>query len=321
MSDINFSDTPNKSIIKYRKTVDVIAIGLLLQMTLSQVAPVLQSALCKVAVFLGFNEGSVSYNNFSSIIGIILYALIFLLPAIFISSYVPSKSYVISCKAKLPKNFVSVIFMTLGCIAVSGSITIIIKVSLESIGIGLRGYSFAMPDDILGLILLFVSSSVVPAVVEEILFRKTILGNLLPYGKWFAIIVSALCFSLMHSNPSQFLYTFIGGILLAIVALKCSSVFPTIIIHFLNNSLSIIYMIIEKYTSENMYYIIVMSIDMILQLCGIIFLCVLFGKGFFELEEENYVLSVSPTKNLVRIFFILYVLYSLFLSLGWVYII
>ena len=80
-------------------------------------------------------------------------------------------------------------------------------------------------------------------------------------------------------------------------------------------------MIIEKYTSENMYYVIVMSIDMILQLCGIIFLCVLFGKGFFELEEENYVLSFSPTKNLVRIFFILYVLYSLFLSLGWVYII
>ena len=320
MNNIDFIQIPDENKIKYKKTIDVIAIGLLLQTILSEGSAYLFLVLPGAFSALGLVEGSVAYNNADSVVTIILYVLIFVLPAVFILCYAPKNDVSIDCKIKLPKNFISIVFALLGCVAVCGFITSIIKISLEEIGIKLHSYEFTIPDDALGIILLIISTAVVPAIVEEILFRKAILGRLMPYGKWFAVIVSAACFSLMHRNPTQTIYTFIAGIFLAIVVVECKSIFPAILLHFLNNSLSVVYMFIYKYMSETMYLIIVTGIDLIMQLCGIVFVCVLFGKGFFELESHSDELTFSPAKNLVRVYSVVYVLYILFLSLRWVYI-
>ncbi|MBE6670701.1 MAG: CPBP family intramembrane metalloprotease [Ruminococcaceae bacterium] len=319
MNNIDFIQIPDENKIKYRKTVDVIAIGLLLQTLLSEGSSYLFLVLSGAFSAFGLTKGSIAYNNISSGADIIVYALVFLLPALFILKYAPEKNSSIGNKIKLPKNFISVLFAFLGCIAVCGSITAIIKVSIEEIGIGFHTFEFTIPHDILGTILFIVSSAVIPAIVEELLFRKAILGNLLPYGKWFAVILSSVCFSLMHRNPSQTIYTFVGGIILAVVVINSNSVFPAMLLHFLNNLLSVVYMLIYEYASEQTYLLVVSCIDIVLQLCGIIFVCVLFGKGFFELESHSDGLTFSPTKNLVRIYFVVYVLYSLFLSLRWVY--
>ena len=319
MNNIDFIQIPDENKIKYRKTVDVIAIGLLLQTILSEGSAYLFLVLPGAFSAIGLAEGSVAYNNVTSAVSIVLYVLMFILPAVFILCYVPKNNCGVDYRIKFPKRFIYVVFATLGCISVCSGITAIIQVSLEEIGIGFHGYDFNVPDDALGIILLIISTAVVPAIVEEILFRKAILSNLLPYGKWFAVIVSSVCFSLMHQNPSQTIYTFVAGIFLAIVVVECKSIFPAMLLHFINNSLAIVYMIISKYTSETMYLIIVSSIEIVMQILGIVFVCILFGKGFFELKSNSDGLAFSPTKNVVRIYFVIYVLYSLFLSARWVY--
>ena len=82
--------------------------------------------------------------------------------------------------------------------------------------------------------------AILPAVCEEILFRGIILQGLRRFGDVFAIIVSALFFMLMHTNPSQTLYPFLSGLVLGFVFIKTGDIKYSILIHFLNNFLGVV---------------------------------------------------------------------------------
>lgn len=85
----------------------------------------------------------------------------------------------------------------------------------------------------------FVLSAVLPGFCEEFLHR----GILLHAGKKsgnprYVLIISSILFGLMHLNINQFFYTAILGLLMGYVALISNSIFPSMIIHFMNNFLS-----------------------------------------------------------------------------------
>ena len=84
-----------------------------------------------------------------------------------------------------------------------------------------------------------IGTAMVPAFCEEFLFRGLILFALLPYGKKTAIYGSAILFAFMHQNPGQFLYTFVLGIILAYMAIESDSIWGGILLHFVNNFLSV----------------------------------------------------------------------------------
>ena len=89
------------------------------------------------------------------------------------------------------------------------------------------------------IVLLYISSALVPAFCEELFFRGRILANLMPYGKTGAVIISALLFALMHQNPYQILYTAAAGIMLGMIYVKTGSIWLGTVIHFLNNAYSV----------------------------------------------------------------------------------
>lgn len=93
---------------------------------------------------------------------------------------------------------------------------------------------------ILEIVLLFVSTAIVPGVIEEIFFRGLVLTNLTPYGRGTAILGSALLFGLMHMNPSQFFYTTMMGIIIGYVYVRTKSIWVCIAIHILNNGLAVL---------------------------------------------------------------------------------
>ena len=71
---------------------------------------------------------------------------------------------------------------------------------------------------------------------EEILFRGVILGRLkrvMPV--WSAVIVSSLAFALVHGNPLWIAYTFVMGLLVAMIDVKYDSIVPGMIMHFMFN--------------------------------------------------------------------------------------
>lgn len=81
--------------------------------------------------------------------------------------------------------------------------------------------------------------ALIPAIVEEFLFRGVMLKGCENFGKIQAVLVTAAAFSLYHMSPAQTIYQFIIGVIYAIVALTSKSIIPTTILHFLNNFLII----------------------------------------------------------------------------------
>lgn len=73
-------------------------------------------------------------------------------------------------------------------------------------------------------------------IAEELLFRGLVLRSLEPYGKKFAIVVSAVLFGLYHGNPIQTPYAILVGLILGYVAAEYNIVWA-MVLHMMNNLL------------------------------------------------------------------------------------
>lgn len=88
------------------------------------------------------------------------------------------------------------------------------------------------------LLMLFLMA-VLPAAVEELVFRGVTYGGYRKSGTRFAaVMLSALMFGLMHMNLNQALYAFVIGILLALLFEATDSIFTTMLFHFIYNAQS-----------------------------------------------------------------------------------
>jgi membrane protease YdiL (CAAX protease family) len=83
--------------------------------------------------------------------------------------------------------------------------------------------------------------AVLPAVIEELLFRGVILKSLKQYGTVMAVLLSSAMFAAFHLNPAQTVYQFILGIMFAAIALRTGNLVLCMLLHFINNFLIITY--------------------------------------------------------------------------------
>lgn len=82
--------------------------------------------------------------------------------------------------------------------------------------------------------------AIIGPILEEMLFRGAVTTELQRrYSPQKAILFSALIFGIFHINPAQVLNAFLLGLLLAWLFYKTHSLIPGILIHILNNSLSV----------------------------------------------------------------------------------
>ncbi|MCI9413590.1 MAG: CPBP family intramembrane metalloprotease [Clostridiales bacterium] len=92
----------------------------------------------------------------------------------------------------------------------------------------------------MSLLLNVVVLAVLPALLEEMVFRGIVLRALLPYGRLFAAVVSSLLFALMHGNLLQVPFAFIVGFACAGLALRSGSIWPASLLHLMNNLVSVL---------------------------------------------------------------------------------
>lgn len=90
-----------------------------------------------------------------------------------------------------------------------------------------------------GIIIAVLSTAVLPAILEEIVVRGIIMQPLRRFGDKFAIVASALIFGIMHGNMVQIPYTVVAGLFLGYLAIATGSLWPSIILHFINNFYSV----------------------------------------------------------------------------------
>ena len=100
------------------------------------------------------------------------------------------------------------------------------------------------PDSLPALVLMIIHSALMPAFVEEFAFRGILLQPLRAWGDWFAIIISAVLFGMMHANMTQVPFAIIAGIALGFATVVTGSLWTSICIHFLNNLASVVYAVL-----------------------------------------------------------------------------
>lgn len=81
--------------------------------------------------------------------------------------------------------------------------------------------------------------AILPAFCEEFIHRGMLLSSYNKLGFKKAVLISGVMFGLIHLNVGQFFYATIIGFILAIVTLYSQSIVPAMIIHFLNNGISV----------------------------------------------------------------------------------
>ena len=92
----------------------------------------------------------------------------------------------------------------------------------------------------LGLVLSLICTAVLPAICEEALHRGMLLNGNSMLGVKKSILISGVLFGLLHLNIEQFFYATIIGLFLGYLCWGCSSIWPCIIVHFMNNALSVL---------------------------------------------------------------------------------
>lgn len=83
----------------------------------------------------------------------------------------------------------------------------------------------------------FVIMVVIVPIVEEYVFRKTIVDRTVRYGEGIAMITSGLMFGLYHGNLNQFAYAVVLGCFFAFLYMKTGNLKITIAIHAIINFL------------------------------------------------------------------------------------
>jgi membrane protease YdiL (CAAX protease family) len=90
--------------------------------------------------------------------------------------------------------------------------------------------------------------AVIPAVLEESVYRGILYQEYRKINPFGAIFFSALLFGLLHGNLNQFTYAFVMGIIMAFVIEATDSILATMIIHFITNGMSVVVL----YATRNM---------------------------------------------------------------------
>jgi len=176
-------------------------------------------------------------------------------------------------------------------------INIVIAIVISYIEAYLSAFGIAMPDSdftivkpsALALTLQFLYVIVIGPLAEELIYRGLILTLLRPFGKWLAVFFSALIFGIMHGNIPQAASAFGSAIVMALIAVSCGSIVPTIIIHILNNAIAS-YSDFSDVMKWGYADEIQMGIQIVIFFIGV-FIILAYGWQLPPKNDNNYALS------------------------------
>ena len=216
--------------------------------------------------YLSFKKGKVSRECLSPLASLVVGVIIYLLATYFTLLFATSSLYFllaimpitilfvsifvcllsqINIKKSIKfngfsiKRFICLIFLFLGTYIISNTITNIIVLMFPSTLEQFAQVSDMLNVDNLWLGILLIA--ILPAIAEEFFFRGIVLTSFKKkYGALVAIIASALIFGIYHMNWVQGINAFIVGLALGYIYVKTGSIYPTMIIHFINNAYGVL---------------------------------------------------------------------------------
>ncbi|MDD2376046.1 MAG: CPBP family glutamic-type intramembrane protease [Clostridia bacterium] len=292
---------------KFKEIIFKISIAMLMYFVISNVLGIIGIVL----------KGTFDFGaNFDNAISIIIWILS-ILPSYLYLKPLTEKNRIVKNKTSI-KMSIDWIFM--GLLVVTGIQFIISILTNENSNFDITKLIGADFTSIIGITLFIIQIAILPAIFEELLFRKAMLTVLSKYGNLVSILITSTCFALMHQNITQGVFAFFMGIILGFITIKTKSVIPAIIIHFLNNFTAAISIIALQINNTTITYISTIIIIIVLLISGIIlFKNILKNKIIFKFEKTefkiNNILSCILTQYIVIITLLLYVILTIYMEI------
>ncbi|MBQ7399956.1 MAG: CPBP family intramembrane metalloprotease [Clostridia bacterium] len=148
------------------------------------------------------------------------------------------------------------------------------------------------------LLVSIVVGAFLPAICEELFVRGILQNEISEYaGGLCGVIVGALVFAMLHFELQYFFVYFLGGIILGSITHVTRSVFPAMAVHFLNNTLSILFsdklsFIATERIGGTLLIIVLASVCF-----GFLILTLHLAEKISEKRAKNYLLSDKDESN------------------------
>lgn len=124
-------------------------------------------------------------------------------------------------------------------------------------GITMQSPDITVERNPVSIAVLIVGTAILAPFFEELLVRCGLVGILRKYGCWFTAITTGVLFGFMHTSFQQVFFAMMMGIYAGFVAYRTRSVWPTILLHIIVNSISVIQVILLSFTDlEQIEYLL-----------------------------------------------------------------
>lgn len=235
------------------------------------------------------------------IMQIVFSAFVFTVP--FVIMTIPMNTRVSAvCEFSKPKKGYTLPLVLIGCGVLM--ISNILGSAVTSIfnGIGFSDSQSALSSDPqngwIYPVLSLLGGAALPALVEEFALRGIVLGSFRKFGNGFAIIASAAMFGLMHATFSQIPFAFVLGLCFGYITVKTESIWPAMLLHFINNAFSFSLDSVSGYLSQNTYNIVQAFYFIVMLLATFLGIVLLKGRDLSLKNDDNT--SVFTTGQKLR---------------------
>lgn len=237
-----YGPPPSRAVLRrpIRRNSNIVCLGLLLMYFISDRAfPFVCGILFRL---LGFPQSAAILQ----LCNLLNYLVSFGIPCLLMARLIGMPAYAVFPRKPLRISLVlPAALFCLGTSVVGVFCSSLIGFLLQSV-FGVRSFmpELEMPREAAASLLFMVSLSIAPAVLEEVMFRGIIMQSLRRFGDSFALVTSAILFGMSHGNLVQGPNAVLMGLVIGYFVLCTGSLFTGIIIHFLNNALTLVIEII-----------------------------------------------------------------------------
>jgi len=157
---------------------------------------------------------------------------------------------------------------------------------LDKIGIKVDNPDIPL-NSISDYLICLVSLAVIPAICEELLFRGVLINSLKHKGQIFAIALSSIMFSIFHFSPLQLIYPICFGLILGIIYLRTKNIVFPMIIHFINNALSLTIQYFSTSSSAFTHSMFMLGYSVITLFIWVLIICWMFKDFIKHLKSSS----------------------------------
>ena len=214
-----------------------------------------------------FASGSVA-----GIVSEIIYFSAFILPLVFAMLLSDDRKISLAEQLKIDKNGITVtLFTVFPTISVVLIISVVTSIVIEK----LTGTTNQV-DIGDSLVFAVINHALLPGVLEEMLFRYLPMRLLMRHSRVACLFVSAFFFSLVHHDLFSIPYAFAAGVVFMLIDMMCDSIVPSLIVHFINNLISVLLI----YYAEN---------NLIKSVCiGVVAVCTIISIVVIIIRKNEY---------------------------------